>query len=344
MERIRMEKTLIIAEIGVNHNRDLALAKEMIDAAKDAGADIVKFQTGIAELVISRYADKAEYQKATTGNEESQLAMVKKLLFPLETFKEIKEYCEERGVEFLSTPFDLVSIEYLEKLGMKRWKVPSGEITNLPYLIQIAKTGKPVILSTGMASLQEVEEAVAILKENGCGTITLLHCTTEYPAPYEDVNLKAMDTLQEHFQTEVGYSDHTKGTTVSIAAVARGAKVIEKHFTIDQNLPGPDQKASLEPKEFAELVRGIRIVEMAMGNGVKQPSAIEEKNKNVARKSIVAARNIKMGEQFTEENITVKRPGNGVSPIRWNEVLGMKAIRDFSEDELIELEGGSYGL
>lgn len=335
--RSRMEKTIIIAEIGVNHNRDLELAKQMIDSAKEAGADIVKFQTGIAELVISKYADKADYQKVTTGEDESQLDMCRKLLFPLETFKEIKEYCEEKGVEFLSTPFDLVSIDYLEQLGMKQWKVPSGEITNLPYLIRIAETRKPVILSTGMATLQEVEDAVSVLKEHGCEQISLLHCTTEYPAPFQDVNLKAMDTLREHFQLEVGYSDHTKGIAVSIAAVARGAKIIEKHFTTDQNLPGPDQKASLEPKEFAEMVQAIRTIEKAMGTGEKIPSEIEEKNKVVARKSIIASRDIQMGEVFTEENLTVKRPGNGISPMKWNEVIGKTAKRDFHEDERIEL-------
>lgn len=332
-----MEKTLIIAEIGVNHNGDIQLAKKMIDSAKEAGADIVKFQTGIAELITSRYADKAEYQKVTTGSEESQLGMLRKLLFPLETFKEIKKYCEEKKIEFLSTPFDLKSVDYLEELGMRLWKIPSGEITNLPYLKKIAKTGKPVILSTGMATIKEVEEAVAVLKENGSGSITLLHCTTEYPAPFEDVNLKAMDTLREHFGTEVGYSDHTKGIAVAIAAAARGASVIEKHFTIDNNLPGPDQKASLEPEEFAKMVEAIRIVQKAMGDGEKVPSAIEEKNKLVARKSIIAARAIKQGECFTKENLTVKRPGSGISPMHWNEVLGMCAKRDFMEDELIEL-------
>lgn len=331
-----MDKTLVIAEIGVNHNRNIELAKQMIDAAKEAGADVVKFQTGIAEQVISRYADKAEYQKVTTGAEESQLEMCRKLLFPLEVFRELKEYCEDKRIEFLSTPFDLTSIEYLEQLGMKRWKVPSGEITNLPYLIRIAKTKKPVILSTGMADLQEVEAAVTVLKQYGCEKISLLHCTTEYPALYEDVNLKAMDTLQEVFQEEVGYSDHTQGIAVSIAAVARGARIIEKHFTIDQNLPGPDQKASLEPKEFKEMVQAIRNIELAMGDGVKKPSEIEKKNRVAARKSIVAARPIRQGEIFTEENLTVKRPGNGISPMEWNDVIGKTAKRNYQEDERIE--------
>lgn len=332
-----MSKTLIIAEIGVNHNRNIELAKQMIDAAKEAGADIVKFQTGIAENLISRYAEKADYQKVTTGAEESQLDMCRKLLFPLEVFKELKAYCEEKEIEFLSTPFDLASIEYLEQLGMKRWKVPSGEITNLPYLIQIAKTKKPVILSTGMSTLEEVEAAVAILKEYGCEKISLLHCTTEYPALYEDVNLKAMDTLKEHFQEEVGYSDHTQGIAVSIAAAARGARIIEKHFTIDQNLPGPDQKASLEPREFKEMVQAIRNIEAAMGDGIKKPSELEKKNRIAARKSIIAAKNIRQGEMFTEQNLTVKRPGSGISPMAWNDVIGKAAKRDFTEDELIEL-------
>jgi N-acetylneuraminate synthase len=328
---------LIIAEAGVNHNGNLDLALKMVDEAKRAGADIVKFQTAIPEKVISKYADKAEYQKKTTGNEESQLEMCKRIHLKLSDYDIIKKYCEEVGIEFLSTPFDLESIDYLEKLGMRLWKIPSGEITNLPYLIKIAKTGKPVIMSTGMAELKEVEEAVNVLKENGAGEITLLHCTTEYPAPFESVNLRAMNTLREKFGTEVGYSDHTVGFEAAVAATVLGASVIEKHFTLNHNMEGPDHKASLEPEEFEIMVNNIRLIEKALGDGVKQPAEAEKKNIAIARKSIVAARDIKKGEIFTEDNITVKRPGSGISPMKWFEVLGTEAVRDFGEDELIEL-------
>lgn len=328
---------LIIAEAGVNHNGNLDLALKMVDEAKRAGADIVKFQTAIPEKVISKYADKAEYQKKTTGNEESQLEMCKRIHLKLSDYDIIKKYCEEVGIEFLSTPFDLESIDYLEKLGMRLWKIPSGEITNLPYLIKIAKTGRPVIMSTGMAELNEVEEAVNVLKENGAGEITLLHCTTEYPAPFESVNLRAMTTLREKFGTEVGYSDHTVGFEAAVAAAVLGASVIEKHFTLNHNMEGPDHKASLEPEEFEIMVNNIRLIEKALGDGVKQPAEAEKKNIAIARKSIVAAKDIKKGEVFTEDNITVKRPGSGISPMKWFEVLGTEAVRDFGEDELIEL-------
>ena len=328
---------LIIAEAGVNHNGRLDLALKMVDEAKRAGADIVKFQTAIPEKVISKYADKAEYQKKTTGNEESQLEMCKRIHLKLSDYDIIKKYCEEVGIEFLSTPFDLESIDYLEKLGMRLWKIPSGEITNLPYLIKIAKTGKPVIMSTGMSELKEVEEAVNVLKEGGAGEITLLHCTTEYPAPFESVNLRAMNTLREKFGTKVGYSDHTVGFEVAVAAAVLGASVIEKHFTLNHNMEGPDHKASLEPEEVEIMVNNIRLIEKALGDGVKQPAEAEKKNIAIARKSIVAAKDIKKGEIFTEDNITVKRPGSGISPMRWFEVLGTEAVRDFGEDELIEL-------
>ena len=328
---------LIIAEAGVNHNGNLDLVLKMVDEAKRAGADIVKFQTAIPEKVISKYADKAEYQKKTTGNEESQLEMCKRIHLKLSDYDIIKKYCEEVGIGFLSTPFDLESIDYLEKLGMRLWKIPSGEITNLPYLIKIAKTGKPVIMSTGMSELNEVEEAVNVLKENGAGEITLLHCTTEYPAPFESVNLRAMNTLREKFGTEVGYSDHTVGFEVAVAAAVLGASVIEKHFTLNHNMEGPDHKASLEPEEFEVMVNNIRLIEKALGDGVKQPAEAEKKNIAIARKSIVAAKDIKKGEVLTEENITVKRPGSGISPMKWFEVLGTEAVRDFGEDELIEL-------
>jgi len=328
---------LIIAEAGVNHNGNLDLALKMVDEAKRAGADIVKFQTAIPEKVISKYADKAEYQKKTTGNEESQLEMCKRIHLKLSDYDIIKKYCEEVGIEFLSTPFDLESIDYLEKLGMRLWKIPSGEITNLPYLIKIAKTGKPVIMSTGMSDLNEVEEAVNVLKKGGAGEITLLHCTTEYPAPFESVNLRAMNTLREKVGTEVGYSDHTVGFEVAVAAAVLGASVIEKHFTLNHNMEGPDHKASLEPEEFEVMVNNIRMIEKALGDGVKQPAEAEKKNIVIARKSIVAAKDIKKGEIFTEDNIIVKRPGSGISPMRWFEVLGTEAVRDFGEDELIEL-------
>lgn len=330
-------RTLIIAEAGVNHNGRLDLALKMVDEAKRAGADIVKFQTAIPERVISRYADKAEYQKETTGNEESQLEMCRRIHLKLSDYDIIKEYCEEVGIEFLSTPFDLESIDYLEKLGMKLWKIPSGEITNLPYLIKIAKTGKPVIMSTGMAELKEVEEAVNVLKEGGAGEITLLHCTTEYPAPFDSVNLKAMNTLREKLGTKVGYSDHTTGIEVVVAAVSLGATVIEKHFTLNRNLEGPDHKASLEPEELEVMVNKIRIIEKALGDGIKRAAEAEKKNIAIARKSIVAAKDIKKGEILSEDNITTKRPGNGISPMQWFEVLGTEAIRDFGEDELIEV-------
>lgn len=330
-------RTLIIAEAGVNHNGRLDLALKMVDEAKRAGADIVKFQTAIPERVISRYADKAEYQKETTGNEESQLEMCRRIHLKLSDYDIIKEYCEEVGIEFLSTPFDLESIDYLEKLGMKLWKIPSGEITNLPYLIKIAKTGKPVIMSTGMAELEEVEEAVNVLKEGGAGEITLLHCTTEYPAPFDSVNLKAMNTLREKLGTKVGYSDHTTGIEVVVAAVSLGATVIEKHFTLNRNLEGPDHKASLEPEELEVMVNKIRIIEKALGDGIKRAAEAEKKNIAIARKSIVAAKDIKKGEILSEDNITTKRPGNGISPMQWFEVLGTEAIRDFGEDELIEV-------
>lgn len=332
-----MKKVLIIAEAGVNHNGDIRLAYEMIDRAAESGADIIKFQTAKPELVISRFAPKAEYQIQTTGDAESQLEMCKRIHLKFEDYIPLKKYCEEQGIEFLSTPFDLESIEFLEKLGMRLWKIPSGEITNLPYLIRIAKTGKPVILSTGMCNMEEVKQAVELLKKHGSGEITLLHCTTEYPAPYEDVNLRAMVTMRQIMNLPVGYSDHTTGLVIPVAAAAMGAVVIEKHFTLDKKMEGPDHKASLEPDELSQMVEQIRSVEAAMGDGRKVPSKSEQRNIAIARKSIVAARTIKKGELLTEETITTKRPGNGISPMRWNDVTGTRAIRDFAEDELIEI-------
>ena len=330
-------KVIIIAEAGVNHNGNIKLAHKMIDEAKRAGADIVKFQTAKPEMVISKYADKAKYQKETTNSEESQLEMCKKIHLKFDDYIELKKHCEEVNIGFLSTPFDIESIDYLEQLGCDMWKIPSGEITNYPYLVKIAKTGKKVILSTGMCFLEEVEKAIAVLKEHGVGDIVLLHCTTQYPTPYKDVNLKAMHTLQKHFKVDVGYSDHTTGIEIPIAAVAMGATVIEKHFTLDREMEGPDHKASLEPEELKKMIESIRNVEVAMGNGEKRPAFSEIENICIARKSIIANKRIKKGEYFTTENITTKRPGNGISPMYWNEILGQVAIRDFEEDELIEI-------
>lgn len=329
-------KTLIIAEAGVNHNGNFELAKQLIDKACEAGADIVKFQTCKAENVISRYADKAEYQKKTTGEADSQLEMVRKLMLTYDEYGQLKKYCDEKGIEFLSTAFDLPSVDYLHSIGMKRWKIPSGEITNLPLLIKIASLHEPIIMSTGMSELKEVEDAIKVLKDNGATDITLLHCTTEYPAPYGDVNLKAMDTMKDAFGLPVGYSDHTKGIEVPVAAVARGACVIEKHFTLNRNMEGPDHKASLEPDELKAMVDSIRNVELSIGDGVKKVSTSELKNQDIARKSIIAARSIKAGEVFNEDNITTKRPGNGINPMRWFDLLGKTAKHDYEEDYLIE--------
>lgn len=329
--------TLIIAEAGVNHNGSLELAKQLVDKAVWAGADCVKFQTFRSENLVSRFAQKAEYQKKTTGSGESQLEMIRKLELSRQDFIELKEYCRQQGIMFLSTPFDLESIGFLSSIGMKTWKIPSGELTNYPYLRAIGRRKESVIMSTGMCTTDEVKAAVAVLNRFGTTDITLLHCTTEYPAPYDSVNLRAMQTLQKEFGCRVGYSDHTSGTEVPVAAVAMGASVIEKHFTLDRNMEGPDHKASLEPEELRQMVRSIRNVETALGDGIKRPSEVEMKNMAVARKSIVAARDIKKGELLTEENVTTKRPGNGISPMNWDTVIGTKAVRDFAADDLIEV-------
>lgn len=329
-------KTLIIAEAGVNHNGSFDLACKLADKAKECGADIVKFQTLVPEKLVSKFAQKAEYQKNNTDNKESQLEMLKKLSLSFDEFVKLKEYCDDIGITFLSTPFDIDSIHFLNDL-VPFWKIPSGEVTNLPYLIEIAKTKKDVIMSTGMCELEEIENAINVLNKYGAGKITLLHCTTEYPAPYEDVNLKAMLSLKERFNLEVGYSDHTKGIEVAIAAVSLGATVIEKHFTLDRKMEGPDHKASLEPNELKNLVDSIKNVNKSLGDGIKKVSNSEKKNIEIARKSIVAKKQIKKGELLTEENITTKRPGNGISPMKWFDVLGTKAIKDFEEDELIEI-------
>ncbi len=332
-------KVIIIAEAGVNHNGNFDLAVKMIHEAKRAGADYVKFQTAVPELVISTFAPKAEYQKETTGCDESQLEMCKAIHLPLSAYEKLNAICQEVGIGFMSTPFDLVSIDVLESLNMDYYKIPSGEITNLPYLRKIAAKGVPVIMSTGMSEMHEIAEAISILENEGLkrSDIILLHCNTQYPTPYADVNLAAMHTIANAFGVTVGYSDHTQGIEVPIAAVAMGAKVIEKHFTLDCNMEGPDHKASLEPHQLKAMVDAIRNVEKAIGSNQKHATESESPNKEVARKSIVAAKAIAKGEVLTEENITVKRPGNGISPMKWDEVIGTKAIRDFIYDELIEI-------
>ena len=331
-----MGHIFIIAEAGDNHNGNLELAFQLVDKAAQAGADCVKFQTFVTEEVISKRAEKAEYQKESTGADESQYEMVKKLELTFDNFRQLQQYAKEKGLMFLSTPFDIPSVDFLNSIDIPCFKIPSGEITNLPYLIRIAQTGRDIILSTGMAEIEEIEAAVKALRENGAGEISLLHCNTEYPTPMEDVYLRDMLTLKEKFSVRVGYSDHTKGIEVPIAAAAMGAEIIEKHFTLDHNMEGPDHKASLEPDELKAMVEGIRNIEKALGNGIKTASRSEKKNMDIARKSIVARRKIAKGETLTEDNLAVKRPGNGISPMKWYEILGTKAVRDFEEDEMIE--------
>lgn len=331
-----MGKTLIIAEAGVNHNGDLSLAKILVDEAKKAGADIVKFQTFNPEQLASKKANMAKYQKKNLGEEDTQLNMLKKLALGQDSFRELASYCMQVGIRFLSTPFDLESISFLNSL-QDIWKIPSGEITNYPYLVNIAKTHKSVIMSTGMSSIEEISEALKVLKENGSGEISLLHCNTQYPTPFSDVNLKAMLTMKNLFNLRVGYSDHTQGIEVPIAAVALGAEIIEKHFTLDRNMKGPDHKASLEPKELADMISSIRNIEKAIGEGNKIVTESERPNISVARKSIVAKVDIKKGDILTELNLTTKRPGTGISPMKWKSVIGTVAIKDFQKDDLIEL-------
>lgn len=333
-----LNDTFIIAEIGVNHNGSIELAKSLIDKGVEAGVDAVKFQTFIAEELISKSAKKAEYQINNTNNSnETQLEMIKKLELSFDDFMELKDYCDSKNIHFMSTAFDFKSIDFLSQLDMLYWKIPSGEITNYPYVKKIGSLGKRVILSTGMADLDEVEFAINTLKEAGTEDITVLQCTTEYPAPFDEVNLRAMISMGEKFNIDYGFSDHTPGITVPIAAVALGAKVIEKHYTLDKNMEGPDHKASLDPVELKSMVESIRIVELSLGDGVKKPTNSEIKNKDVARKSIVASKDIKKGEIFTEDNITTKRPGGGISPREWDNIIGTEATREFNEDELIEL-------
>ena len=332
-----MNKVFVIAEAGVNHNGSVELAKKLIDVASESGADAVKFQTFKAEKLVSKNAQKADYQKQTTDTKESQFDMIKKLELDMDTHKELMAYCKTKNILFLSTPFDHDSIELLNDLGLEILKIPSGEITNLPYLRHIGKLNKKVILSTGMADIGEIEDALDILicagtkKEN----ITVLHANTMYPTPMEDVNLKAMVTIGNTFDIAFGYSDHTLGIEVDIAAVAMGASCIEKHFTLDKTMEGPDHKASLEPNELNAMVKAIRNIELALGSSAKKPSKSESPNIQIARKSIVALKNIKQGETLSEENITVKRPGMGINPMRWDEIVGSIANKNYKEDELI---------
>jgi N,N'-diacetyllegionaminate synthase len=327
----------IIAEAGVNHNGSIELAKKLIDVASQAGADAVKFQTFKTENLVSKNASKAEYQKETTNKDESQFDMIKKLELDLDTHKELMQYCKEKNIIFLSTPFDHDSIELLNDLGLEVFKIPSGEITNLPYLRHVGRLDKKIVLSTGMADIGEIEDALDILIESGTKkeNITVLHANTMYPTPLEDVNLKAMVTIGNTFDVSYGYSDHTLGIEVDIAAVAMGAVCIEKHFTLDKTMEGPDHKASLEPSELKAMVKGIRNIELALGSSIKKPSKSETPNKAVARKSIVAKEEIKKGEIFTNENITIKRPGNGMSPMNWDNIIGQQSQKDYKKDELI---------
>ena len=332
-----MKRTLIIAEAGVNHNGSLNVAKKLAISAKEAGADIVKYQTFNPDALSSKYAEMAQYQKKNMGQTKSQKEMLSRLSLTHDEFIQLARFCDEIGIKFLSTPFDIQSIDFLNELGCDIWKIPSGEITNYPYLVHIAETKKKIIMSTGMSTLTEVVSALDILRSNGATDIQLLHCTTQYPTPYSAVNLKAMLTLKSETGCEVGYSDHTNGIEIPIAAVAMGAVIIEKHFTLDRNMEGPDHKASLEPGELKQMVDSIRHIEEALGDGKKKPADIELSNINIARKSIVAKKFIKRGEVLSEENITTKRPGNGISPMLWTSVLGTNAIRNFEEDELIEI-------
>lgn len=332
-----MDKVFIIAEAGVNHNGEIDLAYKLVDAAVEAGVDCIKFQTFITDEETSVFAEKASYQKETTEAEESQYEMSKRLELNFDDFRNLKVYCDEKNIMFLSTAFDNKSVDFLDSLGMKFWKIPSSDINNLPYLIKIAETGKDVILSTGMSELKDIGKSLEILNKNGAGNISILHCTTEYPAPLEEVNLRAMGVIRETFNCPVGYSDHTEGIEATIAAVALGAKIIEKHFTLDKKMEGPDHKASLEPKELKAMVEAIRKVEKALGQEKKIITDSERKNMIPARKSIVAYRDIQEGEVFSTENITTKRPGNGLSPMKWFDVLNKKALRSFEKDEPIEL-------
>lgn len=329
----------IIAEAGVNHNGSLERAREMVRVAKNIGADAVKFQTFSADALVARGAPKADYQKQATGVSESQLDMLRRLELDEAETRELLELCDENGIQFISSPFDLASVDLLARLNVRILKIPSGELINVPYLRRVGAVDCRIILSTGMSELDEIERSLEVLQDAGSSTerITLLHCTTEYPAPYGEVNLRAMRSMGERFGVEVGYSDHTLGIEIPVAAVALGARVIEKHFTLDRSLPGPDHQASLEPDAFAAMVDAIRNVEAGLGDGHKRRTPSEERNRLVARKSVVAARDIRCGEVFTEHNLTAKRPGTGISPLLWDDVVGQRAKRNFEPDEMIEL-------
>ena len=332
-----MNRVFIIAEAGVNHNGDINIARRMVDEAVKAGADAVKFQTFKAESLVCKNASKAEYQLGTTDKNETQFDMLKKLELTDEMHIQLMNYCKAKNIMFLSTPFDIGSLNYLVDHGLEIIKLPSGEITNYPLLKEAGKTKKKIILSSGMSTLEETGRAVQILRENGCRNLIVLHCNTEYPTPYQDVNLQAMVTMKEKLGVRVGYSDHTQGIEVAVAAAALGAEVIEKHFTLDRNMNGPDHKASLEPDELCEMVKAIRNIELALGDGEKRPSDSEKKNINIVRKSIVAKCDIKAGSRFNEHTLTAKRPGTGISPMEWEKVIGQTAKRDFRADEMIEI-------
>lgn len=337
-----MNHVCVIAEAGVNHNGSLDLAKKMVDAAYDAGADYIKFQTFIPKNMVSVHAQRAQYQKKAQleqqglMTEETQFEMLERLALTFDDFATLKDYAVKKGIGFLSTPFDLESVHFLDQLGMDFWKLPSGEVTNLPFLETIAKTGKPIVMSTGMCNLEEVREAIAAIRKIHPSNLTLLQCNTEYPTPYSDVNLMAMKTMGEEFHVPVGYSDHTQGIAMSLAAVALGAVVLEKHFTLDRQMEGPDHKASLMPEELEEMIMGIRQIELGLGNGIKAPSESEKKNINAARKSIVAGTDIHKGELLSVDNLAIKRPGGGISPMKWHQILGKSANRDYLADELLD--------
>ena len=334
-----MRHVTIIAEVGLNHNGQLKMAYKLIDVAKKSGADFVKFQTSIPKLHVSKFAKKADYQIKNSKKKESQLKMLQKLSLTYQDFKKIKKYCRKRKIEFLSTPFDLKSIKFLKGLNMKYFKIPSGEITNLPYLIKIAKLKKKVILSTGMANLKEIKDALNILTSHGTKkkNITILQCNTEYPTPLRDANIRAMLSIKKIFKVNIGYSDHTEGIESSLAAAALGARILEKHITLNKKLPGPDHKASANPKDFKKMVEGVRKITVALGDGIKKVSLSEKKNLKIARTSIVAFKKIKKGEVFTNKNLTIKRPGSGISPMKFYKVIGKIAKKKFLEDELIKL-------
>lgn len=330
-----MEPIFILAEAGVNHNGSLENAKKLVDVAVYAGVDAVKFQTFKSELLVSKFGKKAAYQEKNTGSQQSQLEMLQQLELSFEEQLELVAYCKQQKIQFLSTAFDMESIEFLETLNLPLHKIPSGEIDNLPYLIRLAQTKKPIVLSCGMSSLCEIEQAICVLREYGATDLTVLHCNTQYPTPFCDVNLRAMQSIAQQFNVKIGYSDHTLGIEVPIACAALGATFIEKHFTLDNALPGPDHKASLNPSQLHEMVRCIRNIEQAMGSSKKEITSSEEANRKIVRKSIVAKTNIKKGEQYTTQNITIKRPGDGISPMKWFDMLEKIAPKNFAQDEKI---------